>query len=563
MKTFPLLIAGAAVLTSAGCNLAPHYERPVAAANGSFKEAVAAESGAADGWKVAEPRDDAIRGSWWELYQDPSLNALEARVAISNQTVAAAEANYRAARALVGEARAQYFPTISVNPAITRSRASASGGSTSSATSSTTPSGTGSGGTATTVTTPSSGASPATRTLYTLPLEASYQVDLWGRIRNTVAQDSAAAQGSAADVANALLSTRSQLAQDYFQLRAVDEQRRILSTTLGDYQASLHLVDSLFKNGLASDEDRAEADTQLASAQAQATDLGITRAQLEHAIAVLVGVPPSQLSIPVLPFNPAVPTIPVGLPADLLERRPDIAAAERQVAGANAGIGIARAAYFPSLTLSGDAGYQSNSLSQLFDWPNRFWSVGPSMAETLFEGGARRAATAQARAQYDQAVANYRQTVLTAFQAVEDNLASLRILTTEEGQQHQAAVASERQVRLSDARYKLGLDSYVNVITAQNSFLTSREAELQVQLRRITANINLINNLGGGWDTSQWSQTEDLAQHPPAAPKPSDGAAAPAGVANPPPLPAPLNSAEDLLQQDQNNMSPAPPPTGG
>jgi len=559
MKTFPIFVAGSALLAVAGCNLAPHYDRPEANATGQFKEAVPAEASAAAGWKIAEPRDDALRANWWELYQDPQLNALEARVAISNQTVAAAEANYRAARALVGEARADLFPTVSVDPSVTRSRSSASGGSVSGPTTSTSGS-SGSGAPASTVTT-ASASNPATRTLYTLPLEASYQVDLWGRIRNTVAQDAAAAQASAADVATALLSTHSQLAQDYFQLRAVDEQRRILSTTLADYQASLHLVDSLFKNGLASDEDRAEADTQLASAQAQATDLGITRAQLEHAIAVLIGVPPAQFSLPILPFDPAVPVVPVGLPADLLERRPDVAAAERQVAAANAGIGIARAAYFPSLTLSGDAGYQSNGLSQLFDWPNRFWSVGPSMAETLFEGGARRAATEQARAQFDQAVASYRQTVLTAFQAVEDNLASLRILTTEEGEQHQAAVASEREVRLSYARYKLGLDSYVNVITAQNSFLTNREAELQVQLRRITANINLINNLGGGWDTSQWSQTEDTALHPPAAPKPADAPAAAAGVPNPPPLPNPLNSAEDLLQQDQGNMAPAP--TGG
>lgn len=479
MKTLSIT-ACAALLAAAGCNLAPRYKRPEADTSGQFKEAAPGDANAAAGWKVAEPRDAAIRGNWWELYQDPQLNALEERVSISNQTVAAAEANYRAARALVAEARAGFFPTLSVEPSVTRSRSSPAESST---------------------TNPNP--NPATRTLYTLPLDASYQVDLWGKIRNTVAQNRSLAQASAADVATALLSTHSQLAQDYFQLRALDEQRSILDSTLADYQASLHLVDALYRNGLASDEDLSEAETQLDSAQAQATDLDVARGQLEHAIAVLIGVPPSRFSLAVLPFNPAVPVIPVSLPGELIERRSDIASAERQVAAANAGIGIARAAYFPSLTLSGDIGYESNGLSRLFDWPNRFWSFGPGMAETLFEGGAIRAANAQARAVYDQTVANYRQTVLTAFQSVEDNLVSLRVLSIEEQQQHRAAVEAEREVQLTHARYKLGLDSYVNVITAQNTYLTNREAELQIQLRRITASINLIDNLGGGWNPSK------------------------------------------------------------
>jgi NodT family efflux transporter outer membrane factor (OMF) lipoprotein len=549
MKTFPILAAGAAVLAAAGCNLAPHYERPEAATAGPFKEAVPGDASAAAGWKIAEPRDAALRGNWWELYQDPQLNALEERVAISNQTVAAAEANYRAAHALVAEARAGLFPIVSVAPSVVRSRSSAAAGSGTSATAGST----GTGGS--TVPAGNSSGTASTHTLYTLPLEASYQVDLWGRVRNTIAQSSASAQASAADVATALLSTQSQLAQDYFQLRAVDEQRQILDSTLADYQASRHLVDVLFHSGLASDEDLAEADTQLESAQAQATDLGVARGQFEHAIAVLIGVPPAQFSLAVLPFKPAVPVVPVGLPADLLERRPDIAAAERQVAAANAGIGIARAAYFPSLSLSAAAGYESNSLSQLFDWPNRFWSVGPTLAETLFDGGARRAATAQARAVYDQTVATYRQTVLTAFQSVEDNLVSLRILTTEEGQQHRAVAAAQREVTLTYARYKLGLDSYVNVITAQNTFLTNRETELQIQLRRVTASINLINNLGGGWDTSQWSQTEHLAMNPPAAPKPESPAAG-AGVPNPPPLPKPPSPLEEQPKSEDGNRAP-------
>jgi NodT family efflux transporter outer membrane factor (OMF) lipoprotein len=512
-------MAGTVLLTVTGCNFAPHYQRPETDIPGQFKEAVPGNTNAATGWKIAEPKDAALRGNWWELYQDPQLNALEERVSISNQTVAAAEANYRAAHALVIEARAGFFPGINLSPSATRSRSSASSSSGS-----------------------SGGNAGKTQTVYSLPIDASYEVDLWGKIRNAVAQSTFSAQASAADVATALLSTHGELAQDYFQLRAVDEQRQILGTTLADYEASLHLVDTLYHNGLASDEDIAQANTQLDSAEAQATDLGVIRGQLEHAIAVLIGVPPSQFSLAVLPFNPVTPVIPVSLPADLLERRPDIATAERQVAAANAGVGIARAAFFPSISLTGNIGYQSNNgLSQLFNWPNRFWSAGASMTEPLFEGGALFAASAQARAEYDGKVANYRQTVLTAFQSVEDNLTSLRILTTEEEQQHRAVIAAQREVGLATARYKLGLDSYVNVITAQNTFLTNRETELQIQLRRITASINLINNLGGGWDTSQWSQTEKMAMHRPAAQKKPESAAVTAGVGvpNPPPLTKP------------------------
>jgi NodT family efflux transporter outer membrane factor (OMF) lipoprotein len=568
MKTSATLLAGGLLLALAACNLAPPYQRPATDTAAPFKEAVPSGANAAQGWKVADPQDTQLGGRWWELFQDPQLNALEERVAISNQTVVAAEANYRAARALEEEARGALFPTVALVPSVTRSRASASGGtvsnttaatgSASSASSSSNGSSANSSGAATTTSTSSSsGSAGSTRTLYTLPLEASYEVDLWGKVRNTIAQDKYAAQASAAEVATALLSTHSQLAQDYYQLRAVDEQRRILDTTLGDYQASLHLVDSLYRNGLASDEDLAEADTQLDAAEAQETDLGIARAQYEHAIAVLIGVAPTQFSLAVRPFNPALPVIPVGLPSDLLERRPDISAMERQVAAANAGIGIARAAYFPSLTISAAAGFESTGLSQLFDWPNRFWSIGPSLAETLFEGGARRAATAQARALYDETVANYRQTVLTAFQAVEDNLTSLRILSAEERQQHDAAVAAQREVRLSASRYKLGLDSYVNVITAQNSFLTNREAELQVQVRRVAANINLINNLGGGWDTSQLDQTAKTAQQPPDAGQPPvvPPENAGPGVPNPAPLPAVLRDPQELLQQDEQDMA--------
>jgi NodT family efflux transporter outer membrane factor (OMF) lipoprotein len=555
---FPVLLAFGAALALAGCNFAPHYEKPKVETTAGFKEAVPDPSGAAQNWRLAEPNDSTLRGNWWELYQDKQLNDLEERVTVSNQTVAAAEANYRVARALLSEAQSNLFPTVSVDPSVIRSRSSAS----------TSSSGGGSSGTVATTSTTGTSVSTntgsssgtGTRTTYTLPFEASYEVDLWGSVRNAVAQSKYEAQASAANVETALLSTRSALAQAYFSLRAADEQRRILDTTLADYEASYHLVHTLYNNGLASEEDLAEADTQLASAEAEATDLGISRAQYEHAIAVLIGMPPSLFSVGVRPFNPVLPVVPLTVPSDLLERRPDIAAAERQVAAANAGIGMARAAYFPNLTLGASAGFAATDLSKLLDWPNRFWSVGPTVAQALFDGGLRNAQNAQAKATYDADVANYRQAVLTAFQSVEDNLASLRVLSKEVVQQHKAAVAAQKTVQLSVVRYQNGLDSYVNVITAQNTFLTNRLAELQVQLRQVTSSIALVNNLGGGWDTSQWSETEKMALNPPGAGQkpvaPPENAGP--GIANPPPVSQDAKNPEDLLKQNEEDMSQGP-----
>jgi len=559
-KTSTALAALGAALASTGCNFAPHYEPPKTVPVETFKEAVPSR-GPIQGWKPADPKDADIRDAWWEVYEDAELNDLESRVAISNQTVAAAEANYRIARAMVQEAEAAYFPSISVDPAVTRSRPSAADVLSGSASGTANP---GAGGATTTVgstATAVAGNTTTSRTIYSLPLEMSYQVDVWGSVRNSVAQSRYAAQASAGQVATALLSTQSQLAQDYFQLRVADEQRRLLDTTLADYQASLHLVTTLFKGGLASDEDLATANTQLESAKAQATDLGIARAQYEHAIAVLIGVPPAKFSLAYRHFNQSLPTVPVGVPSDLLERRPDIATAERQVAASNAGIGVARAAYFPTLTLSGSAGFESTSLSQLFDWPNRFWSFGPTLAQVVFDGGAHRAQNAQARALNDQSVANYRQTVLTALQSVEDNLVSLRVLSQELAEEHSAALAAQRTVTLSVTRYRNGIDSYVNVIAAQNAFLTAREAELQVQLRQLTASVNLINNLGGGWSTSEREHTERTAQNPPGVGKeaqvPAENAGA--GIPNPPPLPNRELRPDELLKENAEDMSPALP----
>jgi NodT family efflux transporter outer membrane factor (OMF) lipoprotein len=547
-----------AALILTGCNLAPHYDPPKQDSGDKFKEAVHGDDPGAEGWKIADPRDAALRGNWWEIYGDPTLNELEERVANSNQTIVAAEANYRASRAMVQQAEAAFFPTVSLDPSVTRARSSASvqtlGGAGLAG-------GTTGAGAVTTSGTGSNAGSGVPHTIYELPLEASYQVDLWGSVRNSVAQNRFNAQASAAQLANTVLSTQTTLAQDYFQVRIADEERRVLDNTLEDFRANLHLVQTLYTNGVDSDEDLAQAETQVQSAMAQATDLGVTRATFEHAIAVLIGVPPSSFSLPYVRFGQALPPIPVdGVPADLIERRPDIAAAERQVAATNAAIGVARAAYFPTLTLSASAGFESTAVSQLLKWPNRFWSLGPDLAQVLFDGGARRAATAQARAQNDQAAANYRQTVLSALQSVEDNLASLRILALELAQEHEAAVAAQRAVELSVVRYRNGVDSYINVITAQNAFLTAREAEVQVQLRQLTASVNLINNLGGGWSTAQWGESEKLAQKGPGEPAKLPAGSG-TGVANPPPLPGHDIHPEEILKRNQETMGGLSPVT--
>jgi NodT family efflux transporter outer membrane factor (OMF) lipoprotein len=557
-----LLMSGLAL---AACNLAPHYDPPKLDTGDKFKEAVHIDA-AAEGWRIADPRDAQLRGKWWEIYGDQTLNDLEERVANSNQSVIAAEANYRASQALVQQAQSAFFPTLSLDPSATRARSSASvetlNGTSVGATTGTPTTGTGTTTTGTPTATATTGtlSTLAPHTIYTLPVEASYQVDLWGSVRNNVAENRANARASAAQLVNTLLSTQTTLAQDYFQLRIADEERRVLDNTLEDFRTNLHLVQVLYKNGLDSEEDIAQAETQVKSAEAQATDLGVTRATFEHAIGVLIGVPPSSFSLPYVNFNQTLPPIPVdGVPANLLERRPDIAAAERQAASANAQIGVARAAFFPTLSLSAEAGYESTAISQLFKWPNSFWSVGPDLAQVLFDGGLRRAETAQARAQFDAAAANYRQTVLSALQGVEDNLASLRILTEELKQQHEAAVAAKRAVELSVVRFQQGVDSYINVITAQNAFLTARETEVQLQLRQLTASVNLINNLGGGWSTSQWSDSEKMAVQGPGQPsKLPDGTNVP--VANPPPVPPHDIRPEEILKRDQDALGEQPPP---
>jgi NodT family efflux transporter outer membrane factor (OMF) lipoprotein len=488
-----LVPVAVALAVLSACNPAPHYSKPSIPTPNAYKEAPPEQYKETAGWKIAQPGDDKIRPKWWEMYNDPQLSALEEQVQISNQTIAAAEANFRAARSVVVQARSALFPTVTAGPSISNSRFSNTRGA------SVVPSGATTAGGAT----PSLTGSGGVINYFSLPIDVSYTVDLWHRVRNTIAANAYTAQASSADIATALLSTQAELAQDYFQIRALDQQRSILQDTLQKYQQMLELTTSLYRVGLDSEEDVAQAKTQLDTTTAQATDLGVARAQYEHAIATLIGKPASEFSLEVAAFVPNPPEVPVGLPSTLLERRPDIAAAERQVAAANSQIGVAKAAYYPDLTLSASAGFESTGITNWFTWPSRFWSLGPSLAQTLFDAGARRGLTEQAQASYDAAVANYRQTVLTDFQTVEDNLSALRILGQELGQEHEATASSQYYLDLATTRFRTGIDSYLNVITAETTLLSNRIAELQIQLRQMTSSVSLIMGLGGGWDVSE------------------------------------------------------------
>jgi len=443
----------------------------------AFKELTPQGSDATNLWKVAQPGDAALRGKWWEMFTNAQLNALEEQVAVSNQNVAAAFANFLSARAIVKEARAQLFPTLTANPAVTRSR----------------------------VVGTRSGSSSGSSTLsdFSLPLDASWQLDLWGRIRNAMKANAFEAQASAADLENTRLTAQAELAADFFQLRTQDALIQLFDETVRAYRASLDLTKVRFQTGIASDEDVAQAETQLETTEAQAANLRILRAQLEHAITVLIGKPPAAFSIPAEALSASPPAAPVGVPSELLERRPDIAAAERRVAEANAQIGVAKAAYYPTITLSAAGGLESASISSLLRWSSRVWSVGAGLGETLFDAGMRKAAVEQNLAAHESTVAKYRQTVLTAFQQVEDQLAALRVLDQEARQQDTAVKSSERFLNLATERYKLGIDSYLNVITAQTTYLVNRQTLATLRMQQMTASVLLVEAVGGGWDVSQ------------------------------------------------------------
>jgi NodT family efflux transporter outer membrane factor (OMF) lipoprotein len=439
------------------------------------------------GWKQAQPSEGKLRGKWWEIYNDPQLNALEEQVSISNQNVLVALAQYREARDSVRIARANYFPTLSTAPSASYVRQSGTLRST-------------------------PGLASNAFADYSLPADFSYQADIWGSIRRSVPASYANAQVSAADLENARLTYQAQLAEIYFELHGQDGDEDLLESTLKAYQDYLQLTQARYKVGVASGADVAQAETQLDTTRTQLIDLEVQRAQFEHAIAILIGKPPAQFSLPRLVLKKPPPPIPVGLPSTLLERRPDIAASERQVAAANEQIGIAIAAFYPSLVLSAGVGFESSQLGQWLTAPSRFWSVGPQFAETLFEGGRRRAQVDLQRAAYDATVAAYRQTVLSAFQQVEDNLSALRILEQEAAAADQAVRAAEESLTISTAQYKAGTASYLQVITSQTAALQNERTAVDILTRRLTASVLLIEALGGGWDTTQLPSDGALRQ---------------------------------------------------
>lgn len=489
-----LVASIAAALLFAGCTVGPKYQRPAAQAPAAYKELLTADFSKTDGWKVAQPSDNVLHGKWWEIFNDPKLNALEEKVNISNQNVQSAMASYMAARALVKEARSQYFPTVGVDPEIIKSRQGAA---------------------------QSLAVTAGTSTFYSLPFDATWVPDLWGKVRNQVRANTASAQASAADLENIRLTAQAEVAVDYYNLRGQDDLKQLLDSTVIAYQESLDLTKVLYETGIDSDEAVAQAETQLETTQAADTNLGILRSQYEHAISMLVGEPASTFSIPAEPLKSSPPAIPFGVPSQLLERRPDIAANERLMEQANAQIGVAYAAYYPTLTLSASLGLESQSFTGWFTWPSRFFSAGPSLSETIYDGGLRHATVMQYRAQYDETVANYRQTVLTAFQQVEDNLASLRILSVELQQQDTAVTSAERNLKIATDRYKLGIDPYLNVITAQTTLLSNRQTDVNLRIQQMTASVQLVEALGGGWDASQIPTPHQVLSQD-SAPQPSN-----------------------------------------
>jgi NodT family efflux transporter outer membrane factor (OMF) lipoprotein len=469
-----LLILVALVLGN-GCNFAPPYRRPIVQTPVAYKET--------NNWKVAQPSDAMLKGKWWEMFNDPQLNALEDQVNVSNQTIVASLQNFLAARALVKEARSAYYPTASIVPTVTQTKA-ASGSSSSLLTTAT-----------------GSNAASTVYGAYSLPLDASWEPDLWGTVANTVREDAYAAQATAATLENMRLTMQAELAVDYYELRGQDELIQLYADTVKSYQDSLDLTKTLYETGIDSELDVVQADTLLETTRATATGLGIERGQLEHAIALLVGQPASSFSLNPAPILRVVPEVPLGLPSELLERRPDVASAERTVAEQNAAIGVARATYYPTVSINGSTGFQSTSIGQLLTPQSFFWAVTASAAETIFDAGRRKAANQQAWATYRSAIATYRETVLAAFQQVEDSLVSLRILSLEIKQQDIAVAASQKNVDLSLYRYKLGINSYLNVITAQETLLSNQQTAVNLRMQQLTSTVQLIMAMGGGWNT--------------------------------------------------------------
>jgi len=449
----------------AGCAAGPDYVRPQIEAPAQYKEL--------QGWRQAEPRDALPRGSWWTMFGDRELDALMARVDLSNQTLRAAEARFRQSRALADQARAALFPALSANASATRSKSPSLSNQ------------------------PSFAVGAVNN--YNVALNTSWELDVWGRVRRSVEAGEAGWQASAADLEAARLSAYAALAQNYFALRVADATRQVLEDTVAAYARTLELTRNRYAAGVVARVDVVQAEVQWKSARAQLVDVGVERAQLEHAIALLVGEAPAAFSIERAPFAASMPAIPVGLPSELLERRPDIAAAERNAAAANARIGVAQAAFFPTITLSGAAGFRSTDSASLFTTPSRFWSLGGALAQAVFDGGLREAQKQQAIAVYDEDAATYRQTVLTAFQEVEDNLAALRILEEEARLQDEVVQAARHALELTTNQYQAGIVSYLNVISAQTTLLSNERTASSLLGRRLTASVALVKASGGGW----------------------------------------------------------------
>ena len=479
-----------------GCNVGPKYVPPATPAPPAFKEASpAAYSAAPPGaWQPAQPQDAALKGKWWEMFNEPELNALEDRLNIDNQNIAQYFQNFMAARAQVSEARAGYFPTASVNPAVTRTSVGAAAGGV----------GTGTGGTTGVSSTSASPASGRTTiTDFSLPFDVSWEPDLWGRIRNTVREYQYGAQVSAADLENERLTEQADLAEYYFELRGQDALQDLYNRTIAADRQSLDLTRALFETGIDSQEAVAQAEVTLEDAEAAGIGIAVNRALYEHAIATLIGKSASTFSMPVKLLTTPVPAIPVGVPSQLLQRRPDIAAAERTVAQANAIIGVEQAAYYPTLSLTGSGGLQSSTISKLFSLPALFWSLGASASETIFDAGLRRATVAQYTAAYNADVAAYRQTVLPAFQQVEDFIATLRVLSEQIARENAAVQAAQRYLDIATARYQTGLDPYLDVLIAQDTLLSDQQTQVSLRVSEMTAAVQLIQALGGGWAVTQ------------------------------------------------------------
>jgi NodT family efflux transporter outer membrane factor (OMF) lipoprotein len=479
-----------ATLLLTGCMVGPKYHAPPAVATApptAYKESPT-QFQETDGWKVAQPQDAMLHGKWWEIYNDPELNALEDKLNIDNQNIKQFFENFMTARTLVAEARSQLYPTVGTSPAYQASQSSSN------------------------LTNASSANIGRTSSIASLPFDVSWAPDLWGKVRNTIHEQQYNAQLSEADLENERLTEQASLAAFFFEIRGQDALQQLLNDTVEADKKALELARARYETGVDQRISVVEAEATLQAVESQAINLGVARAQFEHAIAVLVGANASQFSIPVKPLLTNAPAIPVGMPSALLERRPDIASAERKMAAANAQIGIAYAAYYPSLNLSASYGYESSNFSHFFNLSSKFWSVGPSVSETIYDGGLRRATVNQFITTYNADVASYRQTVLTAFQQVEDSLAAVRLLSQQILKQQQAVASSEEALKLEIARYETGVDPYLNVVTVQTTLLGNQETLASLHVQEMTASVQLIEALGGGWDRSLLPTPADVSK---------------------------------------------------